>query len=107
MSLIRGYGKIRAGAPYDVVHLYGQVTFGASGAVSSDSDENGAWVFAANATGKYNLTTTELYPELLGATFTHFNNGTVTDNAWQIFRISDSSSLPSKICTRFEIALPS
>lgn len=85
MSLTRGYGKLRAGAPFDVVKLYGQVTFGATGAVSADSDENGAWTFAKTATGKYTLTTNELYPELLGASFAHFNNGTVTDNAWQIF----------------------
>lgn len=85
MSLTRGYGKVRAGAPFDVIKLYGQVVWGASGAVTTDADENGAWTFAKAATGKYNLTTNELYSELLSLSTTTFNAGTVTDSEWQVF----------------------
>jgi len=85
MSLTRGYGKIRAAAPFDVIRTYGQVTFGASGAVTTDSDENGVWVFAKTATGKYTITTTEAYAELMSFSGTPVNTGTVTDAVWQIF----------------------
>lgn len=92
MSLTRGYGKTRPGAPFDTIRLYGKVTWGASGAVTTDAPENNAWSVAKTATGRYTITTTEKYAGLLAASFLTDNQGTETDSAWEIFTPYNTST---------------
>lgn len=83
MASREGRDVVRADK-FGPVELYGDVTFGATGAVASvDSD---SFAVARTATGRYTVTTTEKsYYGLLHSAFAVFNNGTVTDAEWQEF----------------------
>lgn len=67
----------------EVKVLYGAVTFGASGAVSSVS-ANGLTVTKPAGTGLYDVTLSDKYGALLGVDCTLFNAGTAANSAVQI-----------------------
>jgi hypothetical protein len=67
----------------EVKVLYGAVTFGASGAVSSVS-ANGFTVTKPAGTGLYTVTLDDKYSSLLGVDATLFNAGTAANSAIQL-----------------------
>lgn len=67
----------------EVKVLYGAVTFGASGAVSTVS-ANGFTVTKPAGTGLYDVTLSDKYGALLGVDATLFNAGTAANSAVQI-----------------------
>lgn len=67
----------------EVKVLYGAVTFGASGAVSSVS-ANGFTVTKPAGTGLYDVTLSDKYGALLGVDSMLFNNGTTANSHVQL-----------------------
>lgn len=75
----------------EVVMLFGVVTFGASGAVSS-VDAKGFTVTKPAGTGLYTITLEDKYAGgLIGASLVLYNGGTASLNFWQIAQEYDSS----------------
>ncbi len=63
-------------------HLFGIVTFGASGAVSSQTSY-GFTVTKPTGTGLYRITLADKYPELLGVFLTKETDDATSDSQWQ------------------------
>lgn len=68
----------------EVKVLYGYVPFGASGAVGTVNANGFTVTKVAATTGRYTITLSDKYNELLGCSFTVFNNATAIGEQWEV-----------------------
>lgn len=74
----RYFQQLRGSLDREVVKLYGKVTFGTSGAVSTDDSLGFAVTKTATKTGRYTVTLEDTFAEFLGCNVT---TQIATDNA--------------------------
>jgi len=75
----------------DVIHLYAQITIGASGAVSASSGLGIASVVKESAAGQYTITLSDSYNKLLHANVTALSTTDAAQTIGTAFRIQSAA----------------
>lgn len=84
MPVSTGNDEIKS-VPLNVIMLTGEVTWGATGAVTTGPDKEQGFVVAETATGRFTITFTHTYAGCIGYIVNTDSQGTVIGATWETF----------------------